>query len=164
MYFRGDKSGGVRLSKLDPFIKQLLLSLPEEAGNTGSEAAQDRILPHPGKDVGDDFMDLWREEIQPELLHIFQSSVETVRGDLQQLDEGTKNTVKIPGDHKDAWLNALNQARLCIAANEEFNEGDMADMMNPRIDNERDLALFKVHFFGLLQELLLREGQEDGSK
>lgn len=160
MYFRRDKTGGVRLSKLDPFIKQLLISLPEEAGNTESEAAQGRILPHPGKDVGDDFMDLWREEIQPELLHVFQSAVETVRGDLQQLDEGSKNAVKIPAAHKDAWLNALNQARLCIAANEHFDETDMADMINPRIQDERDLALFKVHFYGLLQELLLRDGQE----
>ena len=68
---------------------------------------------------------------EPELRRLFQSATETVAADLQQLNGNEKPfancTLRIPTEHADAWLNALNQARLVIAAKNNFNEGELCD-------------------------------------
>jgi len=63
----------------------------------------------------------------------------------------------IPAKHAEAWLNALNQARLSIAARNEFTEGELGDNYRSPIGSRRDLSLFQVNFYGFLQEFILRE-------
>ena len=59
--------------------------------------------------------------------------------------------------HADAWLSVLNQARLVLAARRGFDEAAMdEDYLFPPF-SDRDLDLFKVHFFDRLQQVLLRE-------
>ena len=62
----------------------------------------------------------WKLYVEPELRRLFESATETVASDLQQLNGNEKPfancTLRIPVEHTDAWLNALNQARLVIAA------------------------------------------------
>ena len=92
---------------------------------------------------------------------LFQSATETVAGDLQQLNGSQKPfancTLRIPAENTDAWLNALNQARLVIAAKYNFNEGELCDHYRSPIGSRRDLSLFQVNFYGFLQEFILRE-------
>ncbi len=65
--------------------------------------------------------------VEPELRRLFQTATETVGVDLQQLNGCTKPfancTLRIPTKNADAWLNALNQARLVIAAQIQFQRG-----------------------------------------
>ena len=66
-------------------------------------------------------------------------------------------TLRIPAKHADAWLNALNQARLVIAAKNNFTESELSDHFRSPIGSRRDLSLFQVNFYGFLQEFILRE-------
>ena len=63
----------------------------------------------------------------------------------------------IPQEHSEAWLNALNQARLAIAAKYDFTEAELCDHYRSPIGSRRDLSLFQVNFYGFLQEFILRE-------
>src|SRR6516164_8758401 len=66
-------------------------------------------------------------------------------------------TLRIPTKHADAWLNALNQARLVIAVKNNFTELELNDHLRSPIGSRRDLSLFQVNFYGFLQEFILRE-------
>jgi hypothetical protein len=80
---------------------------------------------------------------------------------LEQLDGKEKSvsncTLRMPMQHADAWLNALNQARLAIAARCNFTETELCDHERSPIGSRRDLSLFQVNFYGFLQEFILRE-------
>jgi len=73
-------------------------------------------------------------------------------------------TLRIPSKHADAWLNALNQAGLVIAAKYRFTDGELSAQFRSPIGSRRDLSLFQVNFYGFLQEFILRElgGWEQG--
>ena len=86
---------------------------------------------------------------------------EVVQADLEQLHCTKKPfancTLRIPFAHADAWLNALNQARLAIAATYQFTEQELCDHYRSPLGSRRDLVLFQVNFYGFLQEFILRE-------
>ena len=81
--------------------------------------------------------------------------------DLEQLNGNEKSLanriLRIPTKHADAWLSALNQARLVIAAKNNFTELELCDHLRSPIGSRRDLSLFQVNFYGFLQEFILRE-------
>ena len=103
----------------------------------------------------------WKLYVEPELRRLFHSATETVAADLKQLSGNEKpfanRMLFIPANHADAWLNALNQARLVIAAKNDFSEGELGDNYRSPIGSRRDLSLFQVNFYGFLQEFILRE-------
>ena len=66
-------------------------------------------------------------------------------------------------EHSEAWLNALNQARLALAAKFDFTEAELCDHYRSPIGSRRDLSLFQVNFYGFLQEFILREMECDGA-
>ena len=103
----------------------------------------------------------WKMYVEPELRRLFQTATETVAGDLEQLNGNEKSlanrTLRIPAKHADAWLSALNQARLVIAAKNNFTETELNDHLHSPIGSRRDLSLFQVNFYGFLQEFILRE-------
>jgi hypothetical protein len=68
--------------------------------------------------------------------------------------------LRIPAKNSDAWLNALNQARLVIAAKYNFTETDLCDHYRSPIGSRRDLGLFQVNFYGFLQEFILHEPEK----
>ena len=104
----------------------------------------------------------WKLYVEPELRRLFQTATQTVAADLQQLNGSSTKpfancTLRIPSQHSDAWLNALNQARLVIAAKYNFSEADLCDHYRSPIGSRRDLGLFQVNFYGFLQEFILHE-------
>jgi hypothetical protein len=84
-----------------------------------------------------------------------------VVADLEQLNGKEKSfanrMLRIPAGHSDAWLSALNQARLVIATKNNFTENELNDHFRSPIGSRRDLSLFQVNFYGFLQEFILRE-------
>ncbi|HEX8679971.1 MAG TPA: DUF2017 family protein, partial [Chthoniobacterales bacterium] len=96
---------------------------------------------------------------------LFRSSTETVAADLRPLNGSAKPfancTLRIPVKHADAWLNALNQARLVIASKYDFTEAELSDHYRSPIGSRRDLSLFQVNFYGFLQEFILQELQPE---
>jgi hypothetical protein len=158
------RKDGLEISELDPFLAELLRQIPASASAENSPAAQSRIFSAPAKETEKEICAEWKVYVQPELQRLFRSSTETVAADLQQLSGNEKTfanrTLLIPAKHADAWLNALNQARLIIAARNDFSDGELGDNYRSPIGSRRDLSLFQVNFYGFLQEFILRELME----
>lgn len=148
--------GSFLLSEVDPPFDHVLRSIPACADTADNDAASGRIYPNPvsGKGSGE-LCNEWREFVEPELRHLFEDAMATVEADLEQLSE-VNTTVAVPARHVDAWLNALNQARLALAARFEITEEDL-DRRPRQIETERDFAVFEIDFFAFIQENLLQE-------
>ena len=151
----------LEISELDPFLAELLRQVPESTNTDGVEAAQQRLFSSPAPASEREVCAEWKLYVEPELRRLFQTATETVAVDLQQLNGSAKPfancTLRIPTKNADAWLNALNQARLAIAAKYNFNEAELCDHYRSPIGSRRDLGLFQVNFYGFLQEFILHE-------
>jgi hypothetical protein len=151
----------IEISELDPFLAELLLQIPASADPGGLPAAEQRLFSSPTTRNESEICSEWKTYVEPELRRLFQTATETVAQDLQQLNGNDKlfanRTLRIPSKHADAWLSALNQARLVIAAKNNFTENELNDHCRSPIGSRRDLSLFQVNFYGFLQEFILRE-------
>jgi hypothetical protein len=154
----------IEISDLDPFLAELLRQVPESTNTEGVEGAQQRLFSSPAAASEREICAEWKVYVEPELRRLFQTATEIVSGDLQQLNGSTKPfancTLRIPAKNSDAWLNALNQARLVIAAKYNFTETDLCDHYRSPIGSRRDLGLFQVNFYGFLQEFILHEPEK----
>jgi Domain of unknown function (DUF2017) len=155
------RKDGLEISELDPFLAELLRQIPASTSVENSPAAQKRIFSRPAADDHKEICAEWKVYVEPELQRLFHSATEAVAADLKQLSGNEKTfanrTLFIPAKHADAWLNALNQARLTIAARNDFSDGELGDNYRSPIGSRRDLSLFQVNFYGFLQEFILRE-------
>lgn len=160
MEFRRDNDC-LEISELDPFLAELLRQIPESTNTDGVESAQQRLFSSPAPASEREICAEWKLYVEPELRRLFRSATETVAADLQQLNGNTKPfancTLRIPTENAEAWLNALNQARLVIAAKYNFTDGELCDHYRSPIGSRRDLGLFQVNFYGFLQEFILQE-------
>ncbi|MEP6685614.1 MAG: DUF2017 family protein [Verrucomicrobiota bacterium] len=154
----------LEISELDPFLAELLRQIPESTNPEGAEAAEKRLFSAPAQPNLSNICAEWKVYVEPELRRLFRSATETVAADLQQLNGAEKPfancTLRIPTAHAEAWLSALNQARLVIAAKYGFTESELCDHYRSPIGSRRDLSLFQVNFYGFLQEFILREMDE----
>jgi Domain of unknown function (DUF2017) len=150
---------GLIISDLDPFLAELLRQIPSSTNPEGVPAAEQRLFSAPAQ--AKDMCAEWKTYVEPELRRLFQSATETVAEDLTQLNGKEKSfancTLRIPAEHADAWLNALNRARLVIASKCDFSERELNDPYRSPIGSRRDLSLFQMNFYGFLQEFILRE-------
>ncbi len=153
----------LELAELDPFLAELLRQIPESTSTEDSEAAHDRLFSSPAAPPDTQLCDEWKLYVEPELRCLFRSATETVSVDLKMLNGGAKPfancTLRIPLKNADAWLNALNQARLAIAAKYNFTDNELCDHYRSPIGSRRDLSLFQVNFYGFLQEFILQHMQ-----
>jgi hypothetical protein len=160
MEIRGRKNQ-IEISELDPFLAELLRQIPASAKPDGAPAAEERIFSPPSNGTDTELCAEWKMYVEPELRRLFQTATQTVARDLEQLNGDEKSLanriLRIPAKHADAWLNALNQARLVIAAKNSFTELELNDHLHSPIGSRRDLSLFQVNFYGFLQEFILRE-------
>lgn len=151
----------IEISELDPFLAELLRQIPASANTDGVPAAEQRIFSPPMNGNEAEVCAEWKTYVEPELRRLFQTATQTVGADLEQLNGNEKSlanrTLRIPIKHADAWLSALNQARLAIAAKNNFTELELNDHLRSPIGSRRDLSLFQVNFYGFLQEFILRE-------
>ncbi|MDB6148071.1 MAG: hypothetical protein JWO45_1735 [Spartobacteria bacterium] len=152
---------GLEISELDPFLAELLRQIPASTSAENAPAAESRIFCPPANESEENLCAEWKLYVEPELRRLFQSAMETVAADLEQLSGNEKTFANrilvIPAKHADAWLNTLNQARVVIAAKNNFTEGELGDNYRSPIGSRRDLSLFQVNFYGFLQEFILRE-------
>jgi hypothetical protein len=151
----------IELSELDPFLAELLRQIPASASPDGVPAAEQRLFTSPTNGKEPELCGEWKQYVEPELRRLFQSATETVAADLAQLNGNEKSLanriLRIPAKHADAWLSALNQARLVIAAKNGFTESELSDHFRSPIGSRRDLSLFQINFYGFLQEFILRD-------
>jgi len=151
----------LEISELDPFLAELLRQIPSSTNPEDSVDAEQRLFSRPAAKGERESCAEWKLYVEPELRKLFRTATETVAADLEQLDGNERTfanrTLRIPARHADAWLSALNQARLVIAAKNNFTDGELCDHYRSPIGSRRDLSLFQVNFYGFLQEFILRE-------
>ncbi len=159
------ESGAISVVRVDPFLLELFRGIPGTADPEGSEAARDRIFSPPSADTASELRAEWKEYVEPDLRHLFATAAQTVKEDLARFTRADRSDppayhLSIPGKHLDAWLNCLNQARLVIAARNGFTETDLNEEFSIFANSPRDFSLFQIHFYGLLQESILRIMEE----
>lgn len=154
MTLQATPEGDLILEDIPPFLLQLLREIPLRAASK-HPGVEERFLPDPADDEG--LREDWKSLVQPELMAHFQSDRETVQADLRAAAGGEDSAaLRIPKNHSDAWLGALNQARLAIAGEGGFGEADLAAEVAPDPNDPRTQALFQISFYGFLQECLIR--------
>ncbi len=180
---RRSPQGSLTLAALDPFFVQLLREVGDWADPGEDPAACARLFSPPAaageKAVNED----WEELVRPELEAQFRDARDAVRADLARIrpeeqpspeplppDGATPPEppsptfrVRIPARNFEAWLSALNQARLALGARFRLEEGDMIERPRSLLDGERAFRIFQVDFYGHLQEMIIRriEGETD---
>ena len=152
----------LEITELDPFLAELLRQVPDSTKpEEDDEAAKARLFSLPAEESETELCSEWKLYVEPELQRLFRTATETVSADLRQLNGKAKPfancTLRIPKKHAEAWLSALNQARLVIAAKYGFTEAELSDHYRSPIGSRRDLGLFQVNFYGFLQEFILQE-------
>ncbi len=148
----------VEISGLDVFCCELLQQIAVSA-QSDDPAVQSRLLSSPTQSTEPELESDWKKYVHPELRRIFQTAIEVVQTDLADFPPETPAdfyTLPIPVSHLDAWIHALNQARLSLAATFEFQEEEMERELATDGDT-RALALFQTHFYAFLMECFLRE-------
>jgi len=155
MRFRRYSTDAFELYEIHPLFAELLADLPHAAAR--HNMAEQRIYPDPfGPEEEDEARSDWEEHVRPELIKHFAASRHAVACDLSSLGDGRQGgRCVIPAKHLDAWLNALNQARLVIVEENEFGEADLSVGEPPDLETRKGLSLLKMHFYGHLQELLV---------
>lgn len=145
------------MQDLDLFLSELLRKLPSAANPEDSKEAAERLFPKPSD--SEETNQEWTEYVHPELRHLFESANATVAADIDGMYEVVGKErfgLRIPSAHLEAWLCTLNQARLVIAERNGFKEKDIDRGIVPVLRSQKDLQLFQLHFYGILQEVLLR--------
>ncbi len=155
MRLRRLSSTAWELQDIHPLFAGLLAELPRTASRHKKSHA--RLYPDPlPRGSRDPLRRDWRELVHPELQQLFAGSREIVQRDLDPLGANSQGTsLSIPTANFDAWLNALNQARLILVDENHFTEQDLEQREPPDLATRRGVALLKVHFYAHLQELLL---------
>jgi hypothetical protein len=140
----------IRISGLDPVLLDCLHALPEILEKRDTTAARRRLLPDPTTDrtINAD----WQQTIAPELRHMFVAAGDTVTRDLAGITPDGELT--FAAEHLNAWMSALNEARLILG--EIFRITD-ADMETPEFDvtTPKGLAVFRIHVLGYFLQLLV---------
>ncbi len=154
MKLHATEEGDLLIEEIPPFLLHLILEIPVRA-DSKHPRVEARFFPEPSSD--ENLVEDWKALVQPELLTLFQADREAVRADVRSAMEADGVfSLLIPKNHSDAWLGALNQARLAIAEEGSFKEKDIAEEVSPDPEDPRAMALFQLGFYGFLQECLVR--------
>ncbi len=159
MTFAQTTDGTFAVRKIpEPFL-EMLKAIPRWNDSSGPEA-EARFYPPPA-DNDADLLDDWKAHVQPGLYDIFLDSRSTVLADLATITGKTGNfSLDIPIQHAPAWLNALNQARLAIAATYDFTEKELSKPAPAKLTTARQIARLEMDFFAAIQEWII-DGLED---
>jgi len=150
---------------LDPFLVEILRQIPEAADPNGSTDALQRLLPPPtrSEDTEQEFLEDWENYVRPGLEEAFKEAIGIVERDLHSLQSPGNKTDKaatcelcIQPNHADAWIHALNQARIVLAERHRFTEKELEADLVLTFESRRELALVQMNFYAMLQEILLR--------
>ena len=156
MEFYSIPGGRLGLRGIPPLLASLMRQIPRLFEQDCS-VAEERLFPSPTDDPREQALrEDWKAHVEPELHTFFLSARQVVEADLRGFQESDGNyTLEFPTAHAESWLNALNQARLCLAAQHHLEEAELSQMDPITIVSERDLARLQIHFYAALQQWLV---------
>lgn len=144
------------LREVPPLLAGLMRQIPG-LFEQDSTAAEERLFPSPTQDPDEKALrEDWKAHVEPELQALFLSARQVVEADLRGFQEYEGSyTLEFPAAHAESWLNALNQARICLAAQHDLDETELSQPGPLAILRERDLARLQIHFYAALQQWLV---------
>lgn len=147
----------LRISGIHPYLGVLLQELPGILEQRDSAAAASRLYPQPSL-TDSKLNDEWQQMVAPELRHLFVSAGQTVLQDLPGLQPQTPETgyleLTIPAEHLNAWMSALNQARLILGELFSIREQDM-NAQELDLRSAKQTAVLKIQMLGYLLHLFV---------
>jgi uncharacterized protein DUF2017 len=150
---RRGADGSLVVGQIPPLLDSVLRELPALLGPEQPEAAKRRLFPDPGGDP--EAVAEWRRTQHPELFALLADARSVVERDLASLTPGPDGSrLTIPAAHANAWISALNAARLALGAVHEVTAADMESEAEPSLD-ERGWAILRIHLYAWLQETLI---------
>lgn len=106
----------------------------------------------------------WQEHAVPELERLFASRCQLVRRDLQAMktvDPAGNRVLVIPDGHVNAWLAALNAARLALYVLNDLTAKWMEGKDTDGATDKQLEALGRIHLLAEVQAVLLGEYELD---
>lgn len=157
MVIRRQKENDIEFSDIEPIEADLLRQVPAvcESGEHGP--SEERLFSKPADAGETQFLNDWDEYVRPELRHLFLSAKNTVSEDLSKMASGPGKLGRfvVPRAHSDAWLNALNQARLILATKFNFTDRELSLHERPKWFSRRDMVLQQINFYAEIQERII---------
>jgi hypothetical protein len=148
----------IRIRGIDPVLLDCLQNLPQILEQRDSPAARQRLLPDltPADPQANRE---WQHAVAPELRHLFATAGETVIRDLTAVTptdpSARHHELTFPAEHVNAWMCALNEARLILGQVFQITEADMAttefDVRRPK-----GRAVLRIHVLGYLLQLFVQ--------
>ena len=156
-----DDDGAVIFDELAPWFVSVLLELPHLLGPDQPDAVRERLFPHP-VDGEEDRAD-WKKYVHPELFALLASAREIVLTDVRGLSPADDADgldlwrMRVPREHVNGWISALNAGRLALGARYEVDEDAMSEerLEEPEDWSEQRVAVAKIHLLGWLQQMIL---------
>lgn len=160
MKMKSDGQGGVILQGVDSPVAEWLDGLVDPA-ELENELAANRLFPSPDPSgtAAPELEDDWKAHVLPGLIEQFREARQMVAIDLHRM-KSTKPSgqLRIPRNHFDGWISALNQSRLALVAAHQLEEDVLARPPSKSLPADLQKLLLKLHFYAVLQELLLQVG------
>jgi hypothetical protein len=157
MLIRRLKETSIEITDIEPIEADLLRQVPGVCDTGEDSPSEARLYSSPADPSESQFLNDWAEYVRPDLRHLFLSARNTVKEDLQKLSNfpGRLGRLVIPRAHGDPWLNALNQARLILAAKFKFSDRELSMHEPPKWFSRRDLVLQQINFYAEVQERII---------
>ena len=157
------QDGALLFSNLAPWFVSVLLELPHWLEqDKQDDTIRRRLYPEPSDD--EEQREDWRKYVHPDLFALLADAREIVLHDLGALTPADEEDplgvweMRIPKEHINGWISALNAARLAIGAKHEIEEEDMSDEPTELEEfDERRLAVTRIHLLGWLQQLIIED-------
>jgi hypothetical protein len=147
----------ISITGIPPVVVFCLRELPHILEKRDTPDARARLFPSPTRDDAKANAD-WEQLIVPELRHLFVTAGETVARDLAKLEEESTEThscrVTFAAAHLNAWMSALNEARLILGELFDVTEQDM-NREDFDLDDPKQFAILKIGALGWLLQLFV---------
>ena len=125
---------------------------------------RDRLLPKTCDNSEDEAH--WREHAAPELERLFLSRAQLVRRDLALMKKVPKSVnmaLLIPDEHHNAWIAALNAARLALFVLNDMTAEHMEDEGLDNATPKQQEAALRIHLLAEIQSVLLGDYELESS-
>lgn len=147
--------GSLLLDNLSPLYADTLLLVPSLL-DLEDPRVKKRLLPEVYEDEEDE--EQWKRYAGTEIEHLFLDRKRALAKDLETLERRTmlRFRVSVANGHIRLWLQSLNAARLALFEQHGLTQEDMEVDPADIADDEKELALVRIHVLAHVQELLIQ--------
>jgi hypothetical protein len=166
------EDGSVGLLGISPLYLKALSDVPGLLEKPEGKV-RERLFPEPSDEAKQ--REEWERLVRPELFALVASAREILERDMKGLEPAEPLAgvplwrVEIPAQHVNAWISALNAARLALGAlhgveNSMDLRPDLVEKDGEIEIDERTLAVLEINALADLQWILIMRGLPEGER